>query len=712
MTEIAEGRGFTKAEIDKQKKIVENAYKTMDSHATYPHGENYKNAARIHEKEEGKLATMLRRPIKATDMEYSREELKAQKKLVAQLFSTYDAYSTHPHNDKARKVENDYLKAKWDLHIMEETNREIQDKRERAKIKHSPNHAEARIPESKQETQSIVQEGSLAVDEEREFFKQKDSSLYETVETEVIDKLSPLESKKEEVHTKLSKLDEEIKNILNSIRERDEAKENFLDRYFEKLSLQSDAEQIDSKIKAIDQSFFRKIINFFTKEQAELRTKLDTKKATINTMISKIEEAQTVYTRNENILNEVFSSNEIFEGWKEKCANIGSTLNDLNQNYEIVKENIPKEVNREALTKKIENLQKNLEEVKGTVGGITQNLQKIDEYRKQEQSKDQQGFIRLISKAIDQTVIETVNQTNERREQNAKSKHLNERENIFTNQLSAELGNKNVRIEELNAPSLYQYLVHKSTELDMKVQNIFSSDFKQLYDLTIQERDKATHSVKNITQEITKIHKDWEKSTKKIINSDQPRVKRFLSRFTKKHIKAREKYTAKKSGLSTTFKDKIKELIERKRIETEKNEQAERIFIKARKEVDHVNNELADLKSQLKQLKNKYPTGEEQPKINNELAAQIKKSLKFIKEQQPKIKEQLGFWVMLELKDKEPSEKVDQSQKKSVDYQNPRILVTNAWNKELLKNNKNRNRQSQQVHNQTNQSIGREVHTL
>lgn len=632
--------------------------------------------------------------------------------MVAQLFSTYDAYSTHPHNDKARKVENDYLKAKWDLHIMEETNREIQDKRERAKIKHSPNHAEARIPESKQETQSIVQEGSLAVDEEREFFKQKDSSLYETVETEVIDKLSPLESKKEEVHTKLSKLDEEIKNILNSIRERDEAKENFLDSYFEKLSLQSDAEQIDSKIKAIDQSFFRKIINFFTKEQAELRTELDTKKATINTMISKIEEAQTVYTRNENILNEVFSSNEIFEGWKEKCANIGSTLNDLNQNYEIVKENIPKEVNREALTKKIENLQKNLEEVKGTVGGITQNLQKIDEYRKQEQSKDQQGFIRLISKAIDQTVIETVNQTNERREKNAESKHLNERENIFTNQLSAELGNKNVRIEELNAPSLYQYLVHKSTELDMKVQNIFSSDFKQLYDLTIQERDKATHSVKNITQEITKIHKDWEKSTKKIINSDQPRVKRFLSRFTKKHIKAREKYTAKKSGLSTTFKDKIKELIERKRIETEKNEQAERIFIKARKEVDHVNNELADLKSQLKQLKNKYPTGEEQPKINNELAAQIKKSLKFIKEQQPKIKEQLGFWVMLELKDKEPSEKVDQSQKKSVDYQNPRILVTNAWNKELLKNNKNRNRQSQQVHNQTNQSIGREVHTL
>ena len=712
MTEIAEGRGFTKAEIDKQKKIVENAYKTMDSHATYPHGENYKNAARIHEKEEEKLATMLRRPIKATDMEYSREELKAQKKLVAQLFSTYDAYSIHPHNDKARKAENDYLKAKWDLHIMKETNREIQDKRERAKIKHSPNHAEARIPESKQETQSIVQEGRLSVDEEREFFKQKDSSLYETVETEVIDKLSPLESKKEEAHTKLSKLDEEIKNILNSIRERDEAKENFLDSYFEKLSLQSDAEKIDSKIKAIDQSFFRKIINFFTKEQAELRTELDTKKATINTMISKIEEAQTVYTRNENILNEVFSSNEIFEGWKEKCANIGSTLNDLNQNYEIVKENIPKEVNREALTKKIENLQKNLEEVKGTVGGITQNLQKIDEYRKQEQSKDQQGFIRLISKAIDQTVIETVNQTNERREQNAKSKHLNERENIFTNQLSAELGNKNVRIEELNAPSLYQYLVHKSTELDMKVQNIFSSDFKQLYDLTIQERDKATHSVKNITQEITKIHKDWEKSTKKIINSDQPRVKRFLSRFTKKHIKAREKYTAKKSGLSTTFKDKIKELIERKRIETEKNEQAERIFIKAKKEVDHVNNELADLKSQLKQLKNKYPTGEEQPKINNELAAQIKKSLKFIKEQQPKIKEQLGFWVMLELKDKEPSEKVDQSQKKSVDYQNPRILVTNAWNKELLKNNKNRNRQSQQVHNQTNQSIGREVHTL
>lgn len=712
MTEIAEGRGFTKAEIDKQKKIVENAYKTMDSHATYPHGENYKNAARIHEKEEEKLATMLRRPIKATDMEYSREELKAQKKLVAQLFSTYDAYSIHPHNDKARKAENDYLKAKWDLHIMKETNREIQDKRERTKIKHSPNHAEARIPESKQEAQSIVQEGRLSVDEEREFFKQKDSSLYETVETEVIDKLSPLESKKEEVHTKLSKLDEEIKNILNSIRERDEAKENFLDSYFEKLSLQSDAEQIDSKIKAIDQSFFRKIINFFTKEQAELRTELDTKKATINTMISKIEEAQTVYTRNENILNEVFSSNEIFEGWKEKCANIGSTLNDLNQNYEIVKENIPKEVNREALTKKIENLQKNLEEVKGTVGGITQNLQKIDEYRKQEQSKDQQGFIRLISKAIDQTVIETVNQTNERREQNAKSKHLNERENIFTNQLSAELGNKNVRIEELNEPGLYQYLVHKSTELDMKVQNIFSSDFKQLYDLTIQERDKATHSVKNITQEITKIHKDWEKSTKKIINSDQPRVKRFLSRFTKKHIKAREKYTAKKSGLSTTFKDKIKELIERKRIETEKNEQAERIFIKARKEVDHVNNELADLKSQLKQLKNKYPTGEEQPKINNELAAQIKKSLKFIKEQQPKIKEQLGFWVMLELKDKEPSEKVDQSQKKSVDYQNPRILVTNAWNKELLKNNKNRNRQSQQVHNQTNQSIGREVHTL
>lgn len=712
MTEIAEGRGFTKAEIDKQKKIVENAYKTMDSHATYPHGENYKNAARIHEKEEEKLATMLRRPIKATDMEYSREELKAQKKLVAQLFSTYDAYSIHPHKDKARKAENDYLKAKWDLHIMKETNREIQDKRERTKIKHSPNHAEARIPESKQETQSIVQEGRLSVDEEREFFKQKDSSLYETVETEVIDKLSPLESKKEEVHTKLSKLDEEIKNILNSIRERDEAKENFLDSYFEKLSLQSDAEQIDLKIKAIDQSFFRKIINFFTKEQAELRTELDTKKATINTMISKIEEAQTVYTRNENILNEVFSSNEIFEGWKEKCANIGSTLNDLNQNYEIVKENIPKEVNREALTKKIENLQKNLEEVKGTVGGITQNLQKIDEYRKQEQSKDQQGFIRLISKAIDQTVIETVNQTNERREQNAKSKHLNERENILTNQLSAELGNKNVRIEELNAPSLYQYLVHKSTELDMKVQNIFSSDFKQLYDLTIQERDKATHSVKNITQEITKIHKDWEKSTKKIINSDQPRVKRFLSRFTKKHIKAREKYTAKKSGLSTTFKDKIKELIERKRIETEKSEQAERIFIKARKEVDHVNNELADLKSQLKQLKNKYPTGEEQSKINNELAAQIKKSLKFIKEQQPKIKEQLGFWVMLELKDKEPSEKVDQSQKKSVDYQNPRILVTNAWNKELLKNNKNSTRQSQQVHNQTNQSIGREVHTL
>lgn len=712
MTEIAEGRGFTKAVIDKQKKIVENAYKTMDSHATYPHGENYKKAAHIHEKEEEKLATMLRHPIKATDMEYSREELKAQKKLVAQLFSTYDAYSIHPHNDKARKAENDYLKAKWDLHIMEETNREIQDKRERAKIKHSPNNEEARIPESKQETQSIVQEGRLSVDEEREFFKQKDSSLYEIVETEVIDKLSPLESKKEEVHTKLSKLDEEIKNILNSIRERDEAKENFLDSYFEKLSLQSDAEKIDSKIKAIDQSFFRKIINFFTKEQAELRTELDTKKATINTMISKIEEAQTVYTRNENILNEVFSSNEIFEGWKEKCANIGSTLNDLNQNYEIVKENIPKEVNREALTKKIENLQKNLEEVKGTVGGITQNLQKIDEYRKQEQSKDQQGFIRLISKAIDQTVIETVNQTNERREQNAKSKHLNERENIFTNQLSAELGNKNVRIEELNAPGLYQYLVHKSTELDMKVQNIFSSDFKQLYDLTIQERDKASHSVKKIIQEIAKIHKDWEKSTKKIINSDQPRVKRFLSRFTKKHIKAREKYTAKKSGLSTTFKDKIKELIERKRIETEKNEQAERIFIKARKEVDHVNNELADLKSQLKQLENKYPTGEEHPKINNELAAQIKKSLKFIKEQQPKIKEQLGFWVMLELKDKEPSEKVDQSPKKSVDYQKYRILVTNAWNKELLKNNKNRNRQSQQVHNQTNQSIGREVHTL
>lgn len=156
MTEIAEGRGFTKAEIDKQKKIVENAYKTMDSHATYPHGENYKNAARIHEKEEEKLATMLRRPIKATDMEYSREELKAQKKLVAQLFSTYDAYSIHPHNDKARKVENDYLKAKWDLHIMKETNREIQDKRERAKIKHSPNNEEARIQESKQETQSIV----------------------------------------------------------------------------------------------------------------------------------------------------------------------------------------------------------------------------------------------------------------------------------------------------------------------------------------------------------------------------------------------------------------------------------------------------------------------------------------------------------------------------------------------------------------------------
>ena len=712
MTEIAEGRGFTKALIDKQKKIVENAYKTMDSHATYPHGENYKNATRIHEKEEEKLATMLRRPIKATDMEYSREELKAQKKLVAQLFSTYDAYSIHPHNDKARKAENDYLKAKWDLHIMKETNREIQDKRERAKIKHSPNHAEARIPESKQETQSIVQEGRLSVDEEREFFKQKDSSLYETVETEVIDKLSPLESKKEEVHTKLSKLDEEIKNILNSIRERDEAKENFLDSYFEKLSLQSDAKKIDSKIKAIDQSFFRKIINFFTKEQAELRTELDTKKATINTMISKIEEAQTVYTRNENILNEVFSSNEIFEGWKEKCANIGSTLNDLNQNYEIVKENIPKKVNREALTKKIENLQKNLEEVKGTVGGITQNLQKIDEYRKQEQSKDQQGFIRLISKAIDQTVIETVNQTNERREQNAKSKHLNERENIFTNQLSAELGNKNVRIEELNAPGLYQYLVHKSTELDMKVQNIFSSDFKQLYDLTIQERDKASHSVKKIIQEIAKIHKDWEKSTKKMTNSDQPRVKRFLSRFTKKHIKAREKYTAKKSGLSTTFENKIKELIERKMIETEKNEQAERIFIKARKEVDHVNNGLADLKSQLKQLKNKYPTGEEQPKINDELAAQIKKSLKFIKEQQPKIKEQLGFWVMLELKDKEPSEKVDQSPKKSVDYQKYRILVTNAWNKELLKNNKNRNQQSQQVHNQTNQSIGREVHTL
>ncbi|PCE02312.1 hypothetical protein CKY11_02065 [Enterococcus hirae] len=485
-----------------------------------------------------------------------------------------------------------------------------------------------------------------------------------------------------------------------------------MDSYFEKLSLQSDAEKIDSKIKAIDQSFFRKIINFFTKEQAELRTDLDTKKATINTMNSKIEEAQTVYTRNENILNEVFSSNEIFEGWKEKCANIGATLNDLNQNYEIVKENIPKEVNREALTKKIENLQKNLEEVKGTVGGITQNLQKIDEYRKQEQSKDQQGFIRLISKAIDQTVIETVNQTNERREQNAKSKHLNERENIFTNQLSAELGNKNVRIEELNAPGLYQYLVHKSTELDMKVQNIFSSDFKQLYDLTIQERDKASHSVKKIIQEIAKIHKDWEKSTKKMINSDQPRVKRFLSRLTKKHIKAREKYTIKKSVLSTTFENKIKELIERKRIETEKNEQAERIFIKARKEVDHVNNGLADLKSQLKQLKNKYPTGEEHPKINNELAAQIKKSLKFIKEQQPKIKEQLGFWMMLELKDKEPSEKVDQSPKKSVDYQKYRILVTNAWNKKLLKNNKNRNRQSQQVHNQTNQSIGREVHTL
>ena len=118
---------------------------------------------------------------------------------------------------------------------MEETNGEIQDKRERAKIKHSPNNAEARIPERKQETQSIVQEGSLAVDEEREFFKQKDSSLYETVETEVIDKLSPLESKKEEAHTKLSKLDEETKNILNSIRERDEAKKNFLDSYVEKL---------------------------------------------------------------------------------------------------------------------------------------------------------------------------------------------------------------------------------------------------------------------------------------------------------------------------------------------------------------------------------------------------------------------------------------------------------------------------------------------
>jgi len=67
---------------------------------------------------------------------------------------------------------------------------------------------------------------------------------------------------------------------------------------------------------------------------------------------------------------------------------------------------------------------------------------------------------------------------------------------------------------------------------------------------------------------------------------------------------------------------------------------------------------------------------------------------------------------MLELKDKKPSEKVDQSPKKSVDYQKYRILVTNAWNKELLKNNKNRNQQSQQVHNQTNQSIGREVHTL
>ena len=48
MTEIAEGRGFTKAVIDKQKKIVENAYKTMDSHAAYPHGENYKKAAHIH----------------------------------------------------------------------------------------------------------------------------------------------------------------------------------------------------------------------------------------------------------------------------------------------------------------------------------------------------------------------------------------------------------------------------------------------------------------------------------------------------------------------------------------------------------------------------------------------------------------------------------------------------------------------------------------
>ncbi|EMF0035781.1 hypothetical protein M4I20_06220 [Enterococcus hirae] len=46
---------------------------------------------------------------------------------------------------------------------------------------------------------------------------------------------------------------------------------------------------------------------------------------------------------------------------------------------------------------------------------------------------------------------------------------------------------------------------------------------------------------------------------------------------------------------------------------------------------------MEDLKSQLKQLKNKYPTGEEHPKINNELAAQIKKSLKFIKEQQPKL---------------------------------------------------------------------------
>ena len=122
MTEIAEGRGFTKAEIDKQKKIVENAYKTMDSHATYPHGENYKKAAHIHEKEEEKLATMLRHPIKATDKEHSREELKAQKKLKAQLFSIYDVVEdkTKGLRDVSKHRREQLEKISGKLNVMEQ----------------------------------------------------------------------------------------------------------------------------------------------------------------------------------------------------------------------------------------------------------------------------------------------------------------------------------------------------------------------------------------------------------------------------------------------------------------------------------------------------------------------------------------------------------------------------------------------------------------